>query len=88
MTVSSGTGSLCIALAVVGVSWTGGVPDDAWKHQTPPDQIERRDLLTFAQGALFVSQSGLASGSAGRALRMIDGDTRKLALTSDAGGPV
>jgi outer membrane protein OmpA-like peptidoglycan-associated protein len=88
MTVLSGTGSLCIALAVVGISWTGGDPDDAWKYQTSPDQTEGRDLLTFAQGALFVSQSGLATGSAGRALRMIDGDTRKLALTTDAGDPV
>ena len=36
--------------------------------QPLPDGIERTDLLTFAQGVLFVGQSGLAAGSAGSAL--------------------
>jgi hypothetical protein len=52
------------------------------------DQLERTDLLTFAQGALFVSQSGMASGSAGNALRVIDGDSRKLSLTVDGRDPI
>ena len=53
-----------------------------------PDEIERLDLLTFAQGALFVEQSGLSGGSAGTALRMIDGDPQKLTITTDGGEPV
>jgi outer membrane protein OmpA-like peptidoglycan-associated protein len=53
-----------------------------------PDDIERPDLLTFAAGTLFVSQTGLASGSAGRALRMIDGDPQELTITGDDDGPV
>jgi outer membrane protein OmpA-like peptidoglycan-associated protein len=53
-----------------------------------PEEIEPVDLLTFASGALFVEQSGLAGGSAGNALRMIDGDPRELVITTDAGEPV
>lgn len=52
------------------------------------EQTVRTDLLTFAQGALFVSQSGMASGSAGRALRVIDGDPRKLTLAVDGRDPI
>jgi outer membrane protein OmpA-like peptidoglycan-associated protein len=53
-----------------------------------PDNVEKLDLLTFAQGTLFVEQMGLPGGSAGRVLRMIDGDPQDLALTTDAAGPV
>lgn len=53
-----------------------------------PDEVERVDLLTFAQGALFVDQTGLATGSAGRALRMIDGDPQELTITTDGAEPV
>lgn len=54
----------------------------------PPDEIERPDLLTFANGTVFVRQTGLASGSAGTALRAIDGDPYRIGLTSDDAGPV
>ncbi len=54
----------------------------------PPDEPEtetaRADLLTFANGALFVSQEGLPSGSAGTALGVIDGDVRLQTITTDA----
>ena len=53
-----------------------------------PEEIERTDYLTFANGALFISQTGLASGSAGQLLRMIDGDPLDLAFTTDAAGPI
>lgn len=55
------------------------------EEQLPTD---RTDLLTFAQGALFVRQTGLAGGSAGTALRAIDGDPGHIGLTIDRNGPV
>ena len=55
------------------------------QETTPAD---RTDLLTFAQGALFVSQTGLERGHGGLALRMIDGDWTELGVTTDQGGPV
>ena len=55
---------------------------------TLPDEIERTDLLTFAQGVLFVEHTGLASGSAGAALLAIDGDPYRMGLTVDRNGPV
>jgi outer membrane protein OmpA-like peptidoglycan-associated protein len=54
----------------------------------PAEDAERTDLLTFARGAVFVSQTGLAGGSAGSALLSIDGDPYRLGLTTDAAGPV
>jgi outer membrane protein OmpA-like peptidoglycan-associated protein len=52
------------------------------------EDAELLDLLTFAQGTLFVEQTGLPGGSAGRALRMIDGDPQELTLSTDGGEPV
>ena len=46
------------------------------------------DYLTFAQGTLFVQQTGLSSGSASTALLAIDGDPYRLGLTKDGAGPV
>lgn len=54
----------------------------------PPRQSPDDDLLTFARGVLFVSQTGLASGSAGTALSAIDGDPYRMALMTDGQGPV
>ena len=51
-------------------------------------EVQRPDLLTFAHGAVFERQTGLASGSAGNVLRMIDGDPRQLGLSSDANPPI
>ena len=34
----------------------------------PAEDVDRTDWLTFARGAVFVSQTGLAGGSAGTAL--------------------
>jgi len=48
----------------------------------------RVDLLTFAQGALFVSQAGMGTGSAANALAVVDGSVRKVTLSSDGRGPV
>ena len=56
------------------------------KH--PPISWSVVDLLTFAQGALFVRQSGFATGSAGRALRMIDGNPLELTLSTDGREPI
>ena len=56
--------------------------------EPPPEEVERTDLLTFARGTVFVSQTGLASGSAGTALLSIDGDSYRLGLTSDEADPV
>jgi hypothetical protein len=48
----------------------------------PPPDIERVDCLTLANGALFISQSGLAAGSASEVLEVIDGgpDTRTVSI--------
>ncbi len=51
-------------------------------------QDAAEDLLTFARGVLFVSQTGLAAGSASAALLAIDGDPYRLSLTTDRAGPV
>ncbi len=56
--------------------------------QSLPDEIERTDLLTFAQGVLFVGQTGLAAGSAGSALQAIDGNAYRMGLSSDRQLPV
>lgn len=58
-------------------------------HAAPAPQVPSGDdLLTYARGVLFVSQTGLASGSAGSALTAIDGDPYRMALTNDGAGPV
>ena len=48
----------------------------------------RLDLFTFSNGVLFVSQTGLATGSTDTALRVIDGDAYRMGLTVDRAGPV
>lgn len=53
-----------------------------------PEGVERTDLLTFAQGTLFVELSGLAGGSALKALRAIDGDPRVQGISADDKPPV
>ncbi|NNL31112.1 MAG: OmpA family protein [Gemmatimonadetes bacterium] len=58
---------------------------DRENGQEPQAEV---DLLTFARGVVFVSQEGLAVGSAGRALLSIDGDPYRLGLTTDAALPV
>lgn len=58
-------------------------------HAAPtPQEPAGVDLLTYARGVLFVSQTGLASGSAGTALTAIDGDPYRMALMTDGQGPV
>ena len=54
----------------------------------PQPEVRRTDWLTFAQGALFVEQTGLATGSAGGVLRMIDGDDLELTVSNDGREPV
>lgn len=56
--------------------------------EPPPEALEDPDLLTFARGVLFVEQTGLGSGSAGKLLRMIDGDPLILGLSTDDDPPV
>ena len=53
-----------------------------------PPGVERTDWLTLGQGAIFVSQTGLAVGSSQRVLDLIDGDRRKVTVTTDAGDPI
>ncbi len=62
--------------------------DDTGQPDGTPDDTARTDLLTFAEGVLFVEQSGLPSGSAGTALSVIDGDARTETVTTDAQPPV
>ena len=54
----------------------------------PPQELPGDDLLSYARGVLFVSQTGLASGSAGTALTAIDGDPYRMVLMNDGQGPV
>lgn len=53
-----------------------------------PEEIERTDYLTFANGALFISQTGLATGSAATALEVIDGNPDTRTFSTDAKPPV
>ena len=48
----------------------------------------RPDLLTFGRGTVFVSQSGLASGSASGALLAVNGDPYRMSLSADRQLPV
>ena len=67
--------------------WIGLGKGAAAQGRALPEEIERTDLLTYAQGVLFVGQTGLSSGSAAAALLAIDGDPYRLGLTSDRNGP-
>ncbi|MGB5660295.1 MAG: OmpA family protein [Thermoanaerobaculia bacterium] len=51
-------------------------------------KAERPDLLTFGRGTVFVSQSGLASGSASGALLAVNGDPYRMSLAVDRQLPV
>jgi hypothetical protein len=53
-----------------------------------PEEVERTDYLTFANGALFISQTGLATGSASTALEVIDGNPDTRTVSTDAKPPV
>ncbi len=85
-----------IVIAIAATGFAGPQAPDGSAHPVapgqgdapPPADIERTDWLTFAQGALFVRQSGMAVGSSGRVLGMIDGNPRKLTLSTDAGDPI
>ena len=75
--------------------WSAGethaaAPDTGVAEAVQQDQTEatRIDYLTFAQGALFVQQTGLATGSSDVALLSIDGDPYRLTLTTDRRLPV
>lgn len=68
-------------------SATNSQPGDESGLELPPE-IERTDLLTFAEGVVFVSQTGLQTGSATTTLRAIDGDPYRIHLSSDANLPV
>ena len=68
---------------------SGGAAFRAQTQAQPlPTEIERTDLMTFAQGVLFVEQTGLAAGSSGTALQIIDGNPYRLGLTTDRRLPV
>ncbi|MCP4204011.1 MAG: OmpA family protein [bacterium] len=57
-------------------------------QEEPSDNQERPDLLTFGRGTVFVSQKGLAGGSASGALLAINGDPYRMALAGDRQLPV
>lgn len=63
-----------------------GVAADA--GDTSEATAERPDLLTFGRGTVFVSQSGLASGSASGALLAVNGDPYRMSLAADRQLPV
>ncbi len=68
-----------------GTTTTVTVPEDDGPSTTEPAAMPvRTDLLTFAQGVLFVEQTGLATGSASTALEVIDGGIQLRTITSDA----
>ncbi len=61
----------------------------AHAEDAPPHiDAERPDLLTFARGTVFVSQTGLATGSAGKALLAVNGDPYRMGLATDRQLPV
>ncbi len=60
----------------------------AHADDAPNAEAERPDLLTFARGTVFVSQSGLASGSASGALLAVNGDPYRMGLAADRQLPV
>ncbi len=60
----------------------------AHAEDAPKIDAERPDLLTFARGTVFVSQTGLASGSAGKALLAVNGDPYRMGLAADRQLPV
>ncbi len=72
-----------LVLALLLASGVAANADDASNTQA-----ERPDLLTFGRGTVFVSQSGLASGSASGALLAINGDPYRMSLAADRQLPV
>jgi outer membrane protein OmpA-like peptidoglycan-associated protein len=48
------------------------------------DEVERPDLLTLANGALVVSATIGGTPSAGEAIRVVDGSSAKVRITTDA----
>lgn len=62
---------------------TTSAPPSTTTSAIPPEEAERPDLLTFARGAIFVSQSGLASGGSQSAIEATDGDPTNVAVTTD-----
>lgn len=77
-----------IALSVIALAALGFDGPQQSPTEQPTRQVVGEDLLTFATGAVFVRQTGMGSGSAGRVLRMIDGDTRKQTLSNDGRDPL
>ena len=65
---------------------SAGAAADA--SEEPAVEAERPDLLTFARGTVFVSQTGLGSGSASDALLAINGDPYRMSLGVDRQLPV
>ena len=56
--------------------------------EEPGAEAERPDLLTFGRGTVFVSQTGLGTGSASGALLAINGDPYRMSLAADRQLPV
>lgn len=83
-TTGSGTGPENVAETTAPSSATTQ-PSDATTLPTPQSGT---DLLTFAQGALYVSQEGMESSTRAGALQIIDGDAGPFTLTTGTGGPL
>ena len=77
---------LSLRILLLTLSLAAGVAAHA--AAAPATAAERPDLLTFGRGTVFVSQTGLASGSASGALLAINGDPYRMALAADHQLPV
>lgn len=77
---------MCVCLALLAAVLLRPVGTRAQDGQA--NAVAEFDLLTFAQGVLFVKVIGSPSGSAGSALLAIDGDPYRLAINTDGRGPV
>lgn len=49
---------------------------------TTPPAGSAIDLLTFAEGALYVSHTGMDSGNSAAAIQLVDGDSRRVTLAT------
>lgn len=73
-------------ISILALLLASGIAAHADEASNAP--AERPDLLTFGRGTVFVSQSGLATGSASGALLAVNGDPYRMSLAIDRQLPV
>lgn len=75
------TAAVTTSTSVVDVTTTTSVPEGGVPEPGS-------DLLTFANGVLLVTQTGLDTTNSGTALQMVDGDPARVTMTTGSPGPV